>query len=62
MQYSAAKGTQQQFRCAHYLFIQEEHRLERQEERLHQKAVHAALHGNIGKAVALEVSLVILFS
>lgn len=36
---------------------QEEQRLERQEDRLHHKAVNAALHGNIGKAVALEVSL-----
>ena len=35
---------------------QEEQRLERQEDRLHHKAVNAALHGNIGKAVALEVS------
>ena len=36
---------------------QEEQRLERQEDRLHHKAVNAALHGNIGKAVALEVSV-----
>ena len=37
-------------------YLQQEARLERQEERLHAKAVNAALHGNIGKAVALEVS------
>ena len=36
-------------------YLQQEARLERQEERLHAKAVNAALHGNIGKAVALEV-------
>ena len=36
-------------------FAQEEDRLERQEDRLHQKAVNAALHGNFGKAVVLEV-------
>ena len=35
--------------------MQQEARLERQEDRLHAKAVNAALHGNIGKAVALEV-------
>ena len=35
--------------------LQQEARLERQEDRLHQKAVNAALHGNLGKAVALEV-------
>lgn len=38
-----------------YLYLQQEARLEHQEERLHQKAVNAALHGNFGKAVALEV-------
>ncbi len=36
--------------------LQQEARLERQEQRLHGRAVNAALHGNIGKAVALEVS------
>ena len=35
---------------------QQEERLERQEERLHARAVNAALHGNIGKAETLEVS------
>ena len=35
--------------------MQQEAQLEHQEERLHQKAVNAALHGNFGKAIALEV-------
>lgn len=35
--------------------MQKEERLERQEERLHDRAVNAALHGNFGKAVHLEV-------
>ena len=35
--------------------LQQEARLERQEERLDAKAVNTALHGNIGKAVTLEV-------
>ena len=34
---------------------QQEARLERQEQRLHNKAVRAAVHGNIGKAITLEV-------
>ena len=29
-------------------------RAERREERLHDRAVNAAVHGNIGKAIALE--------
>ena len=41
--------------CGH-IFLQHEARLERQEDRLHMKAAHAALHGNIGKALVLEVS------
>ncbi len=36
--------------------VQQEARLEHQEQRLHDKAVNAALHGNIGKAISLEVS------
>lgn len=35
--------------------VQQEARLERQEDRLHNKAVNAALHGNFGKAIQLEV-------
>jgi len=38
------------------MFLQQEARLERQEDRLHRKAVRAALHGNIGKAIVMEVS------
>lgn len=38
-------------------FLQQEMRAERQEARLHSKAVNAALHGNIGKAIVLEVCL-----
>lgn len=41
--------------CDH-IFPQHEARLERQEDRLHMKAARAALHGNIGRAVVLEVS------
>lgn len=36
-------------------FFQQEARLERQEERLHNKAVRAAVHGNVGRAIHLEV-------
>lgn len=39
------------------IVLQEERRAERQEDRLHNKAVRAALHGNIGRAVVLEVSI-----
>ena len=38
-----------------YIYFQQEARLERKEERMHNRAVNAALHGNIGKAVHLEV-------
>ena len=41
--------------CDH-IFPQHEARLERQEDRLHMKAARVALHGNIGRAVVLEVS------
>ena len=34
--------------------FQQEQRLERKEERLHHRAINAALHGDIGKAVRLE--------
>ena len=40
-----------------FFFKQQEARLERQEQRLHNKAVRAAVHGNIGRAVHLEVSI-----
>ena len=36
--------------------LQQERTAERQEDRLHGKAVRAAAHGNIGRAVVLEVS------
>jgi len=36
------------------LVLQEEVRAERQEARLHNRAVNAALHGNFGKALNLE--------
>lgn len=41
---------------------QKEAKFERQEDRLHHQAVNAALHGNIGKAIVLEVpAFVIVF-
>lgn len=39
-----------------YFVLQKEDRLEKQEARLQHKAVNAALHGNIGRAIHLEVS------
>ena len=41
----------------HLYDLQQEAKFERQEDRLHNKAARAALHGNIGRAVQLEVSL-----
>lgn len=38
--------------------LQQEHKLENQEARLHAKAVNAALHGNIGRAMHLEVTII----
>ena len=40
--------------------LQQERTAERQEDRLHGKAVRAAAHGNIGRAVVLEVSKLII--
>ena len=40
--------------------LQQEARLERQENRLHNKAVRAALHGNFGRAINLEVSFFLI--
>lgn len=46
------------FAC-YYNLKQQEHRAERQEAKFHAKAVNAALHGNIGRAVHMEVSCTI---
>ena len=51
------------FAMIHFFNVQQEARAERQETRLHGKAVRAAAHGNIGRAVALEVRrLVVLYT
>ena len=39
------------------MILQQEAKFERQENRLHNQAARAALHGNIGRAVQLEVNL-----
>ena len=41
--------------CCEITCLQHEAKAERQEERLHARAVNAALHGHIGQAIRLEV-------
>ena len=43
--------------CCDWLCPQQEAKAERKEEQLHARAVNAALHGNIGRAMHLEVRL-----
>lgn len=42
--------------CGLYFSIQQEAQLERKEQQMHNKATRAALHGNIGRAIHLEVT------
>jgi len=41
--------------CQIPCILKQEVRAERQEARLHNKAVRAAMHGNVGRAISLEM-------